>query len=186
MINVTDIKKGMVIRLDGDMFVVVDYEQIKPGKGPAYMQTKLRNLITGTNIEKRLNTSGKVEDVFVERREMEYLYDDGSSLVFMDTETYEQHHLSKDLIGDGVNFLQPNMRVQVSFVEGAAVGVELPASVDLEVTETAPQLKGATLTNKSKPAVLETGYRVMVPSFIEQGEVIRVDTRSGEYLERVK
>ena len=185
MINATEMKKGMAVRFDGEVYIVMDYDTVKPGKGPAYLQTKLKHLVNGNVIDRRLNTADKVEDVFIEKAQMEYLYDDGANLVFMDTSTYEQHFISKDLVEGADNFLQPNMRVQVSFIDGSPVGVELPASVELKIVETAPPLKGATVTNKSKPAVLETGYRVMVPPFVEQGTVIRVDTRSGEYLERV-
>lgn len=186
MINATEIKKGLAVRFDGEVYIVVDYDAVKPGKGPAYLQTKLKHLANGNTIDKRLNSSDKVDDVFIERTETEYLYDDGSSLVFMDTSTYEQHFISKDLVEGADNFLQANMRVQISFIDGIPVGVELPASVELKVVETTPPLKGATVTNKSKPAILESGYRIMVPPFIAEGTVIRVDTRSGQYLERAR
>ncbi|MHC4712519.1 MAG: elongation factor P [Planctomycetota bacterium] len=186
MINASELKKGLAVRFDGEIYVVTDYELVKPGKGPAYLQTKLKHLKNGNVIDKRLNTADKVEDIFIERNHMEYLYDDGSNLVFMDINTYEQHYISKDLVEGAEHFLQPNMRVQVSFIEGQAIGVELPPAVELKIVETAPPLKGATVTNKTKPAILETGYRVMVPPFVEQGTVIRVDTRTGLYLERAR
>ncbi len=186
MINATELRKGLAVRFDGEVYIVVDYEMVKPGKGPAYLQTKLKHIVNGNVIDRRLNSSDKVEDIFVERTEMEYLYDDGANLVFMDTSTYDQHFISKDLVEGADNFLQPNMRVQVFFIEGRPIGVDLPASVELKIVETAPPLKGATVTNKSKPAVLETGYKVMVPPFVSEGTLIRVDTRTGQYLERVK
>ncbi len=186
MINASELKKGLAVRFDGEVYIVTDYEMVKPGKGPAYLQTKLKHLINGNVIDRRLNTADKVEDIFIERTEMEYLYDDGANLVFMDTQTYEQHFVSKDLVEGAEHFLQSNMRVMVSFIEGRIVGVDLPPTVELKIVETTPPLKGATVTNKSKPAILETGYRVMVPPFVEQGTVIRVDTRTGEYLERAK
>lgn len=186
MINATEIKKGLAVRFNGEVYIVMDYNMVKPGKGPAYLQTKLKHLANGNVIDKRLNSADKVDDVFIEKAEMEYLYDDGANLVFMDTSTYEQHFISKDLVEGADNFLQPNMRVQISFIDGRPVGVELPASVELKIVETTPPLKGATVTNKSKPAILETGYKVMVPPFVAQGTVIRVDTRSGQYLERAK
>ena len=126
MINASELRKGLAVRFDGEVYIVTDYEMVKPGKGPAYLQTKLKHLINGNVLDRRLNTADKVEDVFIERTEMEYLYDDGSNLVFMDTQTYEQHFLSKDMVEGAEHFLQPNMRVQVSFIEGRTVGVELP------------------------------------------------------------
>ncbi len=186
MINASEMKKGLAVRFDGDLYVVVDYELVKPGKGPAYLQTKLKHLKNGNVIDKRLQGSDKIEDVFIERNEMEYLYADSSNLVFMDTTTYDQVYIPKDLVAGADDFLQSNMKVQVAFVDSVPISVELPAAVELKIVETAPPLKGATVTNKSKPAILETGYRVMVPAFVEQGTVIRVDTRSGEYIERAK
>lgn len=186
MMNASEMKKGLAVKFDGELYTVVDYESVKPGKGPAYLQTKLKHIKNGNVVDRRLQGSDKIEDVFIERSYMEYLYDDGSNLVFMDISTYEQTFLPKDFVGDAVYFLQANTKVQISFAEGAPIGIELPAAVELEIVETTPPLKGATVTNKNKPAVLETGYRIMVPDFVEQGTVIRVDTRSGEYLERAK
>lgn len=186
MIKASEMKKGMVVKFDNDLFVILDYELVKPGKGPAYLVTKVKNLKAGNVVEKRLQGADVLEDVYIERTAMEYLYDDGANLVFMDTNTYEQIFISKDFIGDGVNFLQPNMRVFVTSCEGKNLGVELPAAVELKIIETEPAMKGATVTNKNKPAIVETGYRVMVPSFIENGTVIRIDTRTGQYLERAK
>lgn len=186
MINASEMKRGLAVRFDGEIYIVTNYESVKPGKGPAYLQTKLKHLKNGNVIDKRLQGSDKIEDIFVEKIQMEYLYEDVNNLVFMDTSTYEQHFISKDLVPEAKDFLQPNMQVKVSFAGGELIGVELPSTVELKIVETAPPLKGATVTNKTKPAVLETGYRVMVPDFVEGGTVIRVDTRSGEYLERVR
>jgi elongation factor P len=176
----------MVVKFDGELFVIVDYEMVKPGKGPAYLVTKVKNLKLGNSTEKRLQGSDSIEDVFLERTDMEYLYTDGPNLVFMDTKTYDQTFVPKDSVGNSVYFLQPNMKVLVTSSEGSIIGIELPSAVELKVTETEPSMKGATVTNRNKPAILETGYRVMVPPFIEIGTVVRIDTRTGEYLERAK
>lgn len=186
MINASEMKRGLAVRFDGEIYIVAGYESVKPGKGPAYLQTKLKHLKNGNVIDKRLQGSDKIEDIFVEKIHMEYLYDDGNNLVFMDTSTYEQHFIPRDLVPGAEDFLQSNMQVRVSFAVGELIGVELPPTVDLKIVETAPPMKGATVTNKTKPAVLESGYKVMVPDFVAAGTVIRVDTRSGEYLERVR
>lgn len=181
--NVNDIKKGMVIEYNNTRWIVVDYQQVKPGKGPAYLQTKLKNLKSGAVLEQRLRPSEKVEQVFLEKRDMEYLYEDASGYVFME-ETGEQQIIDRDLIRDIIGYIRPNMPVKVIFVEGKALSVDLPTAVELEVTETDPAIKGQTATNQYKPAVVETGLKVMVPPFISIGDVIRVDTRDGKYLDR--
>lgn len=186
MIKASEMKKGLVVRFDGQLFSIIDYELVKPGKGPAYLITKVKNLKQGNVVEKRLQGADTLDDVFMQRTDAEYLYKDGHHLVFMDIKTYDQVFLSEELIGDSVNFLQPNMKVMITTCEGETLGVELPAAVELKIVETEPALRGATVTNKNKPAILETGYRVMVPSFVEPGTVIRVDTRTGEYIERAK
>jgi len=186
VIKASEMKKGLVVRFDGDLYVILDYELVKPGKGPAYLVTKVKNLKKGNVTERRLQGADPLEDVFLERQDMEYLYDDGTNLVFMDTRTYDQLFVPKDTVGDSVYFLQPNMKVMVTMCEGQIIGVELPAAVELKIVETEPAMKGATVTNRNKPAIVETGYRVMVPPFIEKGTVIRIDTRTGEYLERAK
>ncbi len=186
MINASEMKKGMAVRFDGIFFAIVDYELVKPGKGPAYLVTTVKNLKSGAVTIKRLQGADKLDDVFIERNDAEYLYEDGANYVFMDSESYEQIFLSKDFVGEAANFLTPNMKIKIVSCQGTALGVELPPAVELKIVETEPALRGATMTNKNKPAILETGYRVMVPSFVENGTVIRVDTRSGEYLERAK
>ena len=186
MIKASEMKKGMVIKFDGQLCTIIDYELVKPGKGPAYLMTKVRNLKAGNIVEKRLQGSDSLEDVFLERADAEYSFKEADNFVFMDTKTYDQIFLSKTILGDSVYFLQPNMKVLITSCEGEILGVELPPAVELKIVETEPGLKGATVTNKNKPAILETGYRVMVPSFVENGTVIRVDTRTGQYIERAK
>jgi elongation factor P len=179
-------KKGLVVRFDGDLFTIVDYELVKPGKGPAYLVTTVKNLKTGAVTIKRLQGADKLDDVFIEKTDAEYLYKEGNNYVFMDTETYDQIFLSKEFVGEAVNFMMPNMKVKVVSCQGTALGLEIPPAVELKIVETEPALRGATMTNKNKPAILETGHKVMVPSFVEPGTVIRVDTRTGDYLERAK
>jgi elongation factor P len=186
VINASEMKKGMAVKFDGDLYIVVDYELVKPGKGPAYLVTTVKNLKSGAVTIKRLQGADKIEDVFIEKNDAEYLYRDGTHFVFMDTKSYEQIFISDKLVGEGVNFLVSNMKVNIVSCEGVTLGVELPPAVELKIVETEPSLRGATLTNKNKPAIVETGYKVMVPSFVEPGTVIRVDTRSGQYLERAK
>jgi len=182
-VNANEVKKGMVIEYNGDRWIVVDYQQVKPGKGPAYMQTKLKNLKSGAVLEQRLRPSEKVEQVFLEKREMEYLYEDASGYVFME-ETGEQHIIDHELIKDIIGYIRPNVPVKVVFAEGKALSVDLPTAVELEVTDTDPAIRGQTATNQYKPAIVETGLKVMVPPFVNTGDVIRVDTREGKYLDR--
>jgi len=185
-INATQIRKGTAIEVDGRILVVIDYTHLTPGKGQAQVQAKLRDLEDGKSYERRFRSVDRVEQVYIDRREMEYLYEDGQSAVFMDAETYEQSFISKEFLGDDFLYLAPNMKVTGEIYNGKLVNVALPATVDMLITETEPGLKGATVTNVQKPATLETGLKVKVPPFIEQGERIRVDTRTGEYLERAK
>ena len=186
VIKASEMKKGMVVRFDGQLFSIVEYELVKPGKGPAYLVTTVKNVKQGNTVMKRLQGSDTLDDVFMERNEMEYLYGEANNLVFMDLKTYEQVYLAKAFVGDAVNFLTPNMKVTVTSCEGELLGLDLPPAVDLKIVETEPALRGATVTAKNKPAILETGYKVMVPAFVEPGTVVRVDTRTGLYLERAK
>lgn len=181
MMYVNEIKKGYAIKLDGEIYIVIDVEWNTPGNWRAMVMMKLKNFQTGAVLEKRFRSDGKVEDVFLEKRQMEYLYPDGEQLVFMDNETYDQILLSKEFVGDGINYLKANTQVIVQFHEGKPLGIDLPVSVDLEIVETDPSIKGATATNQYKSATLETGLKINVPPFIEQGTVVKVDTRSGEY-----
>lgn len=179
-------KKGQTIKVDGKLFSVVDYQHVKLGKGGAVYQTKIKSLADGSIQNIRLRSEESVEEAYLDKRKYEYLYSAGSEHVLMDIENYEQLALDDDSFGDGQKYLKPNTQLQVSMYEGKPVIIDLPNTVDLEVTQTAPEIKGATATNQNKPATLETGITVQVPSFIKMGEIIRVDTRSGEYLARAK
>ncbi len=180
-----ELKPGMALKLDHDLWIAVKTEHVKPGKGPAYVQTKIKSVTSGNMQEKRLRAVEEVEQVDLDRRDMEYLYSDAAGHIFMDQEDYEQITLPNDLIGDQMVYLKPNTAVTVLMFEGRPVSVDLPAAVDLEVTDTAPQVKGATATNQLKEAELETGLKTRVPPFIENGEMIRVNTEDGSYISRV-
>lgn len=186
LIPATQMKKGMTIKHNNELFRVFDAQHITPGNWRGMVQTKLRNLRSGSMIEHRFRSEDRVERAFLEEKEMEYMYNDNTDYYFMDTETYDQIHLSKEILGDHVLYLVPQGKIQVEFHEGAPIGIELPPSVDLKVVQTEPWLKGATISNVNKPATLETGLVIQVPPFIGPGEVIRVDTNEGKYLERVK
>jgi len=179
------LRKGMIIDLDGQLLRVHDFQHVTPGKGQAVVQTRLRNLRSGAMIDRRFRSQESVERVQLEYRTMEYLYQEGDSYVFMDAETYEQVHLSADSIQDALPYLIPNLSLEVDFYEGAPVGIEMPGTVDLEVVDTEPALKGATASGSGKPATLETGLVVGVPQFVNVGDKVRVDTSTGDYLTRV-
>ncbi len=180
------LRKGNIIIYNNDLYVLTDVTHITPGKGQAVVQTKMKHIQTGQNAEKRYRPDEAVEKAELETRKMEYIYEDGEHLVFMDQETYEQIPIHKDLLGDAILYMLPNTVVDVDFHEGKPIGVELPLSVDLKVVETEPNMKTATVTSSYKPAILETGLKVQIPPFIEEGEIVRIDTRDGKYLERVK
>ncbi len=180
-----DLKPGMAVNIDGQLFVLRKTEHVKPGKGPAYVQAKLKNVVSGSVSDKRLRASEEVNQVDLDRREMEYLYPDGVGYVFMDQETFDQVTLPTDLIGDDIVYVKANTVIVVLMHGGKPVSMELPAAVDLQVTETAPQVKGATATNQLKEAELETGLKTRVPPFIENGEMVRVSTLDGSYISRV-
>ena len=177
MISAGDFRNGATFELDGQVLQVVEFQHVKPGKGAAFVRTKCKNVITGAD---------KFEQAFVERRDMQYLYNDGDLYYFMDTETYDQMPINADKLGDNFKFVKENMIVKVLSYKGNVFGVEPPLFVDLVITETDPGFKGDTATNTTKPATLETGAVVKVPLFIDNGEKIRIDTRTGEYLERSK
>lgn len=174
----------MVIRVDGELFRVHDFQHVTPGKGQAIMQTRLRNLRSGSMVDRRFRSQESVERVHLDSREVEYLYREGDSYVFMDSNTYEQTGLRADVIEEALPYLMPNLVLKIDFFEGAPVGLELPVTVDLEVTETEPALKGATASASTKPATLITGLVVQVPPFVNIGDRVRVDTETGEYLTR--
>jgi elongation factor P len=176
----------MTLELDGTLFQVLDFQHVKPGKGGAFVRTKLRNVKTGAVVDRTLNAGVDVPLAIVERREMQYLYRDGESFVFMDTETYEQHHVPAQVVGDAAGYLTEGATAVVPMHEGTAIGVELPTSVVLRVVQTEPGLRGDRVSGAMKPATLETGLVVQVPLFVEPGDQVKVDTRTGEYLTRVK
>ncbi|MCD4534992.1 elongation factor P [Nocardioides sp. cx-169] len=186
MASTNDLKNGMVLNIDGQLWAVVDFQHVKPGKGPAFVRTKLRNVESGKNVDKTFNAGTKVETATVDRRTMQYLYNDGTSFVFMDTGTYDQIEVSPEVLGDGANFLLENQEAIVATNEGRVLFVELPASVELVITFTEPGLAGDSATGRTKPATLETGHEIQVPLFINQGEKVKVDTRDSSYLGRVK
>ena len=184
-IQAVQLRKGMVIETDGELLRVHDFHHVTPGKGQAIVQTRLRNLRSGALIDRRFRSQEGVERVDLESQEMEFLYQEGDSYVFMDSETYEQIPLSREAIEDALPYLIPNLSLKVDFYQGEPLTLELPTTVDLEVTETDPGLKGATASASSKPATLETGLVVGVPQFVNMGDKVRVETNTGSYLERV-
>ena len=182
----SDMRKGQTVKIDGKLYAIVDYQHVKLGKGGAVYQTKLKSLTDGSIQNVRLRAEETVEEAYLDKRTYEYLYSAGREHVLMDTTTYEQMSLDDDAFGDGPKYLRPNTQVQVSMYQGKLLGVTLPNTVDLEVSDTPPEIRGATATSQNKPATLETGLVVQVPPFIKVGDVIRVDTRTGEYITRVK
>jgi len=179
-------KKGQTVKIDGKLYAIVDYQHVKLGKGGAVYQTKLKSLTDGSIQNVRLRAEETVEEAYLDKRTYEYLYSAGSEHVLMDITTYDQITLDDDAFGDGPKYLKPNSRLQVSMYEGRPIIVTLPNTVELEVTDTPPDIKGATATNQNKPATLETGLVVQVPPFIKTGDILSIDTRTGEYLARAK
>jgi len=186
MISATSLRRGMVIRRDGELFSVFSFTHLTPGNKRGFVQSKLRNLRTGALIDHRFRSVDTIERVALEQQEMEYLYQDGTDYIFMNTTTYEQVHLGENLLGNSMLYLVPNITIRVEFYQQTPVGIQLPTTVDLEVVETEPGLKSATASSVNKPAKLETGLVVQVPPFVNAGEKVRVDTSSGAYLERAR
>ena len=184
MITAGDFRNGVTFDMDGQVFQVIEFQHVRPGKGAAFVRTKFKNVITGAVVEKSFNPTDKFENAYVERKEYEYLYNDGELYYFMDKETYEQLPLNADKLGDNFKFVKENDTVKIMSYKGNVFGVEPPLFVELEVTDTEPGVRGDTATNVTKPATLETGAVIKVPIFINQGEKIRIDTRTGEYMER--
>jgi elongation factor P len=184
MITSTQLRPGMVIKWNNELYSVFTMQHRTPGNLRGFVQAKLRRLSNGSMTEHRFSSEDKVERAILDEVAMEYMYDDGESYYFMNTENYEQMYLSKDMMGDAVDYLIPQLKVTVVFFEGKPISVELPPSVELKVIETEPGLKGATVSNVTKPAKMESGLTVQVPPFINEGEVIRVSTSDGSYLER--
>lgn len=185
MVTAGDFRKGMTIEIDGQVWMIVDFQHVKPGKGAAFVRTKMKNIMVGTVVERTFNPTEKYPLAHVERKEMQYLYNDGSLYYFMDNETYEQLPLDYEKVKDAMPYVKENTSVNIKFFKGDAFSVEAPNFVELQITETEPGYKGDTATGANKPAVLETGAKVTVPLFINEGDLIRVDTRTGEYMERV-
>ena len=184
MISAGDFRNGVTIELDGNVVQVVEFQHVKPGKGAAFVRTKFKNVITGAVVERSFNPSDKYPTAFVERKDMEYLYEMDGLYYFMDKETYEQLPINADKLGDSFKFVKENTDVKILSYKGNVFGVEPPFFVELEVTQTDPGFKGDTATNATKPAILETGAEIKVPLFIEEGDKIKIDTRTGEYMER--
>ncbi len=185
MATTNDLKTGLVLRIDGQLWTVVGFQHVKPGKGPAFVRTKLKNVLSGKVVDKTFNAGLKVETANVDKREMTYLYKDGADFVFMDMQSYDQLHVSGETVGDAAKYLLENQTATVATYEGQPLYVELPASVELEITYTEPGLQGDRSTGGTKPATLETDAVIQVPLFVEQGTRVKVDTRDGSYLGRV-
>lgn len=184
MISVNDLRTGLTIEIDGNVFAVVDFMHVKPGKGAAFVRTKLKNVKNGSVVEKTFNAGEKVAPARVERHEMQFLYSDGESYNLMDNESFEQISLTKEQLGDAIKYLLENMNIGVMMYQGQSIGIDLPNTVELKVVETAPGIKGDTASGGSKPATLETGLVVNVPFFINIDDVLVIDTRNGDYVKR--
>lgn len=185
MISTNDFRTGVTIEIDGEVYSVIEFQHVKPGKGSAFVRTKLRNVRTGAVLDRTFAAGERLTRAHLDRREMQHLYSTGDDFVFMDVDNYEQITLNSSLFEDKVRFLKENMNIWVVMYQGIPLGVELPNSVDLEVAQTDPGVKGDTAAGGTKPATLDTGAVIKVPLFVEVGDIIRVDTRSGEYIERV-
>ena len=183
-VDTSQFRNGLKVELDGSPFVMVYFQHVKPGKGGAFVRTKVKNLLNGKVLERTFRSGEKLEEADVEERTMQYLYHDGENLVFMDAESYDQIPFSDDVVGDSKLFLKENTQVEVLFWRGKPINIELPSFVELEVTKSDPGLKGDTSSGATKPATLETGATIQVPLFINEGEILRIDTRTGEYSER--
>ena len=184
MVVAGDFKNGITFDMEGQVFQVIEFQHVKPGKGAAFVRTKIRNVITGSVVEKTFNPNDKYPTAFIERRDMEYSYNDGDLYYFMDTETWEQVPIGKDILSDNFKFVKENMVCKVLSYKGSVFGVEPPNFVELVVAQTDPGFAGNTATNALKPATLETGAEIKVPLFIEEGELLQIDTRTGEYIGR--
>ena len=186
MISAGEFRNGVTFDMDGQVMQIIEFQHVKPGKGAAFVRTKLRNVISGSVVERTFNPTHKFPPAFVERKEMQYLYNDGDLYYFMDLETYEQTPINGNILGDEFKFVKENMNCKLLSYKGNVFGVEVPTFVELEVTDTEPGFAGNTATNVTKPATLETGATIKVPLFVDIGDVLKIDTRTGEYLERCK
>jgi len=183
-VKMQELKNGMAINLDGQVLIVVNTDHVQPGKGPAYVQAKLKNVITGTHQERRFRSGEDIEQAIIDRREIEYLYSDSSGAVFMDSETYDQITLTQEILGDALLYIKPNTTLAGQVHEGKVVSIEMPSVVELQITDTTPGLKGATATNQLKEAICETGLKTRVPPFLKVGEIVKISTEGGQYLSR--
>ena len=186
MYDSRDLRKGLKIEIDGDPYVVLQFEFSKPGKGKSYYKCKLKNMVTGAQFDRTFRASDKFNEANLEEHEMEYLYSDGEQYCFMNTSTYDQDFLTKDQVSEAVDFLKENTVCNVLYFEEKPIGISLPIFVNLKVVKSDPWAKGDTASGDTKPATLETGYAIQVPPFVEEGELVRIDTRTGDYVERVK
>jgi elongation factor P len=186
MATTNDLKNGMVLNIEGQLWTVIEFQHVKPGKGPAFVRTKLKNVESNKTVDKTFNAGTKVETANVDKRTMQYLYNDGTSYVFMDTSTYDQLEVAPEIVGTAKNFMLENQEAIVATNDGRVLFIELPASVELLIAETEPGLQGDRSTGGTKPATLETGHQINVPLFITAGEKVKVDTRDSSYLGRVK
>lgn len=184
MISAGDFRNGVTFEMDGQVVSIIEFQHVKPGKGAAFVRTKIRNVITGAVVEKTFNPNDKYPTAFIERKDMEYSYNDGDLYYFMDTETWEQVPINASILGDNFKFVKENMSCKVLSYKGNVFGVEPPNFVELVITQTDPGFAGNTATNATKPATVETGAEIKVPLFIEEGELVQIDTRTGEYLGR--
>ena len=184
MISAGDFRNGATFEMDGNVFSIIEFQHVKPGKGAAFVRTKIRNVISGAVTERTFNPNDKFPTAFIERKDMQYLYNDGDLYYFMDPDSFEQIPISQGVLGDSFKFVKENMDCKILSFKGNVFGVEPPNFVELEITKTDPGFKGDTATNAQKPAIVETGAEIRVPLFINEGEKIRIDTRTGEYMER--
>ena len=185
MVTAGDFRNGVTFEMDGGVYSIIEFQHVKPGKGAAFVRTKIRNVISGAVTERTFNPSDKFPTAFIERKDMQYLYSDGDLYYFMDTESYEQIPINKSELSDNFKFVKENMECKVLSYKGNVFGVEPPNFVELEITKTEPGVKGDTATNTLKPATVETGAEIRVPLFINEGEMVRIDTRTGEYMEKI-
>ncbi len=184
LISAGDFRNGVTFELDGKVFTVIEFQHVKPGKGSAFVRVKMKDVVSGSVLERTFNPNEKVQEAFIERKNMQYLYKDGDLYYFMDSESYEQIPISGSVLSDSFKFVKENMECKVQSYKGSVFGVEPPIFVVLEVTKTEPGVRGDTSTNVMKPAIVETGASIRIPLFVNQGEKIKIDTRTGEYLER--
>ena len=185
MVSAGDFKNGLTVEIEGNIYQILDFQHVKPGKGAAFVRTKLKNIINGGVVEKTFRPTEKFETAHIDRKDMQYMYSDGDLYNFMDMETFDQLAVNADVVGDSLKFVKENDTVKVISHEGNVFAIEPPITVELRVTETEPGVKGDTATGATKPAIVETGAQIMVPLFVNQDDVLKIDTRTGEYLSRV-